>query len=243
MITPDELLSQVISLVSKDKKAPTSGWQDWLQYMRGTPSSMKPESKKLTSEVTNFQNPIRGTYYCTGVFGVGDERHKGKHDGVDLRIAGGSPVYPITDGIVTNVGAAPKGGNILKIKHPSVSEGFTTSYMHMGTISVYPGQHVDKSTVLGTVGDSGNAKGTYPHIHFEIRINGVPKNPADYIMVPPYSLPKKDDKMWLSDEDEKKTRSFDVSRHLANQNRKTLSHKINSLEKFADMYYNITKSL
>jgi len=257
MVNVDELLGQVVSLISNDdKKTQTGGWQGWLQSMMGNPtpkpaSAPKPVSvpDKSTLENAGFQNPIRGTYYCTGIFGVGDENHKGIHDGVDLRVIGGTSVYPITDGIVTNVGAADKGGNLVKIKHPNVPNipNFTTTYLHLGTISVYPNQHVDKNTVIGTVGDSGNAEGTYPHIHFETRINGKPVDPADYILVPPYTLPKdnKDEskEKWLLDEDEKKARSFDVSRHLANQNRKSLANKIDQLEKIADAYYSITKSL
>jgi murein DD-endopeptidase MepM/ murein hydrolase activator NlpD len=243
MVNVDELLNQVVSLISTDEKTPTGDWQNLLKSMQGEPSKLDKSDKPETTGNTDFQNPLRGTYYCSGIFGVGDDRHKGKHDGVDLRIAGGSPAYPITDGIVTNVGSSPKSGNIIKIKHPNISDNFTTSYMHLGTISVYPGQKVDKNTILGTVGDSGNAVGTYPHIHFETRVNGVPKNPADYIMVPPYTNPNKNESAWLSDEDKNKARSFDVSRHLANQNRTALANKIDNIEKLADMYYNIIKSL
>lgn len=96
--------------------------------------------------------------------------HPGGHNGVDLKAPKGTPIYPIGPGKVTLVADTPKGGKNLKIAH---EEGDVVSYYaHLDSISISNGQEVSQSTVIGTVGDTGNAKGRGAHLHYEVKVKG-----------------------------------------------------------------------
>ena len=72
-------------------------------------------------------------------------------------------------------------GEYVVINH---HDGTMTLYAHMlsGSRTVSVGQEVSQGQVLGTVGSTGNSTG--PHLHFEVRINGSPVNPLDYVSLP-----------------------------------------------------------
>jgi murein DD-endopeptidase MepM/ murein hydrolase activator NlpD len=103
-------------------------------------------------------------------------RGGGSHRGVDLKDVRGAPIYAAADGVVTFSGYSGSYGNIVKISH---GNGLETYYSHNETNLVSVGDVVSKGQQIGTVGDSGNARGT--HVHFEVRVNGSPKNPMNYI--------------------------------------------------------------
>jgi len=99
------------------------------------------------------------------------------HTGIDLTEPFGSPVYAADDGIVALVGSSSSGyGNYVVIAH---SGGLDTLYGHLSTALVKPGQLVVQGQPIGLEGSSGNSTG--PHLHFELRINQTPVNPAPYL--------------------------------------------------------------
>lgn len=101
--------------------------------------------------------------------------HPGGHNGVDLKAPRGTPIYPIAPGKVILVADTPKGGKNIKISH---EEGQVVSYYaHLDSINVSNGQEVKMTTVVGTVGDTGNAKGRGAHLHYEVKINGTHTDP------------------------------------------------------------------
>lgn len=172
------------------------------------------ESQKniLKEKFEGWQAPIKGTYYNSGAFGIGDARHKGKHDGVDLRASGGTTVYPIGVGFVESVRSTPKGGYSISILHDKNVRAY---YAHLGTIKVKPNDFVDNNTAIATVGNSGNAKGTMPHIHLETRINGSLVNPSIFFDVPAYTnFDRTKEVAWLSDKDKQIANNFNLSNHL-----------------------------
>ena len=99
------------------------------------------------------------------------------HTGIDLVEPFGSPVYAADDGIVALVGSSSSGyGNYVVIAH---SGGLNTLYGHLSTALVKVGQSVTQGTPVGLEGSTGNSTGA--HLHFELRINQTPVNPAPYL--------------------------------------------------------------
>jgi len=98
------------------------------------------------------------------------------HDGIDLAAPEGAAIRAISEGLVVFADPYAGYGNLVVIQHP---EGFTSHYGHCKTIKVSPGTRVKAGEVIATVGSTGNVTG--PHLHLEIRIDGKPQNPEDYI--------------------------------------------------------------
>ena len=99
------------------------------------------------------------------------------HTGIDLVEPFGSPVFTADDGIVALVGTSGSGyGNYVIVAH---SGGLDTLYGHLSTALVSVGQAVTQGTPVGLEGSSGNSTGA--HLHFELRINQKPVNPAPYL--------------------------------------------------------------
>ena len=99
-----------------------------------------------------------------------------QHDGLDLVAPQGAPVYAVADGVVSQVIRSRKGlGNIVEIDH---GNGYLTRYCLMGDILVTRGRRVKREQQIGTVGISPTLPA--PHLHFEVRRNGVPQDPVNY---------------------------------------------------------------
>ncbi|MBR1873104.1 MAG: M23 family metallopeptidase [Bacteroidales bacterium] len=101
------------------------------------------------------------------------------HDGLDLVAAQGEPVFATGEGTVQDVIHSGKGlGNVVEIAHAG---GYVTRYCHLADITVSKGQKVRQGGKIGYVGISGNSFA--PHLHYEVRHNGLPVNPIDYLAV------------------------------------------------------------
>lgn len=99
------------------------------------------------------------------------------HPGLDIALGEGSAVVAADTGTVTFAGWNIYGyGNLIVVNH---GNGYETFYGHLSSINVVPGQIVYKGNVIGASGNSGNSSG--PHIHFEIRTNGVQDDPCWYV--------------------------------------------------------------
>ncbi len=98
------------------------------------------------------------------------------HLGIDLAAPLGTPVVATADGSVRSAVRRPRYGRLLVLDH---ADGVQTRYAHLRRFVVREGQRVRAGQVIGTVGRSGNATG--PHVHYEVRINGVPVDPAAYL--------------------------------------------------------------
>lgn len=213
------------------------GLEQLLQQVKQLIPSQVPD---IISAPGQYQAPIKGNFSNSGGFsGAPSPRHPQGHAGVDLRTAGGTAIYPMAPGTVTGVGSTPKGGNTVNIQH---ANGVRTYYAHMGTIQVQRGQQVGENTVIGTVGDSGNAKGTWPHVHFQVWKDNQIQDPAQYFSIPKYSVPTSEEQQWLSSQHKQNAQSFNMKRHLDN-NRTAFSNRINRLVKLARSYDQITKKL
>ncbi|HEX6489662.1 MAG TPA: peptidoglycan DD-metalloendopeptidase family protein [Candidatus Dormibacteraeota bacterium] len=99
------------------------------------------------------------------------------HMGIDLAAPQGTHVLAADDGVVALVGSGTTGyGNYVVIAHQG---GFTTLYGHLEAALVHPGDQVTQGEVIGFEGSTGYSTG--PHVHFELRINGAPQDPAPYL--------------------------------------------------------------
>jgi len=103
-------------------------------------------------------------------YGGGDASHRarGGHKGIDIFAPKGTPLVACTSGKIVKLRKNTKvGGNTITIRD---NNGLNYYYAHMDVISptLKRGDLISSGEVIGTVGDSGNAKGTHPHLHFSI---------------------------------------------------------------------------
>ena len=99
------------------------------------------------------------------------------HTGVDVASPQGTPILAADDGVVALVGSGTTGyGNYVVLAHAG---GITTLYGHLITATVKQGDHVMQGQVIGLEGSTGNSTG--PHVHFEVRVSGIPVDPLAYL--------------------------------------------------------------
>ncbi|MCB9448268.1 MAG: M23 family metallopeptidase [Flavobacteriales bacterium] len=87
------------------------------------------------------------------------------HKGVDIFARKGTPVHAATSGVVVFAGEISMGGNVVLVLGPKWRIHY---YAHLEESRVSPGRFVDHQTLIGTVGNSGNAKGKPAHLHYSI---------------------------------------------------------------------------
>jgi murein DD-endopeptidase MepM/ murein hydrolase activator NlpD len=109
-------------------------------------------------------------------------RGRGRHEGLDLRAAAGTPVQAAEFGVVVSSGRIGNYGNVIIIRHPG---RFVTVYAHNEENLVPVGAWVKRGQIIARVGQTGNATG--PHLHFEVRRNKRPRDPLYYLPVGPPS--------------------------------------------------------
>ena len=104
--------------------------------------------------------------------GIGSTNHKG----IDIAVPRGTPIYAADGGTVTYSGWMGGYGYLVQIDH---GNGYVTRYGHNSSLTVSVGQKVYKGQQIARAGSTGNSTGN--HCHFEIRYNGVAKNPLNYL--------------------------------------------------------------
>lgn len=98
------------------------------------------------------------------------------HEGVDFATPVGSNVYASASGTILRAETYGGYGLCVDIKHEN---GSITRYGHLSDINVTVGDYVAQGDIIASSGNTGQSTG--PHLHFEIRVDGVPKNPLDYL--------------------------------------------------------------
>ena len=99
------------------------------------------------------------------------------HSGLDIANHKGTPILATADGTVTFVGDKGPLGKVIVINH---GHGLVTRYAHIDKALKNRGESVKRGDVVAQMGSSGRSTG--PHVHYEVRINGVPVNPRDHIL-------------------------------------------------------------
>lgn len=126
---------------------------------------------EVSTKSVFLSSPSRGT--VSSSFGM---RWGRMHEGMDIAAPIGEPIHAALDGVVTYAGWESGYGNFIRLKH---SGGVETAYGHCSKIDVKIGESVKKGEKIGEVGSTGNSTG--PHLHFEVLVNGQPKNPEGYL--------------------------------------------------------------
>ena len=137
-------------------------------------STSRNMSRTTASLGINLIKPITGT--ITSRFGSVSSIRSGAHTGLDIGASSGTPVKVAASGTVIWTGYKGSLGNLVVVQH---SNGVQTYYGHCSKIYVSSGQTVSQGQTISAVGSTGNSTG--PHLHFEIRVNGVAYNPQNYV--------------------------------------------------------------
>jgi murein DD-endopeptidase MepM/ murein hydrolase activator NlpD len=122
--------------------------------------------------------PIQG--WVTSGFGFRNSPFTGliqMHEGLDISNQVGTPVIAPADGIISDIGNDLALGKLLVISH---GFGMITRYAHLNKVLVRIGQKVKRGEKIAEIGMSGKTTG--PHLHYEVRLDGVPVNPMRYIL-------------------------------------------------------------
>ncbi len=121
--------------------------------------------------IGSFIDPTFGT--ITSRFGA---RWGGRHNGLDIANKIGTPVEAADGGVVIASEYDGDFGNLVMIDH---NNGYVTYYAHLNSMDVAVGDKVIQGQKIGEVGNTGYSTG--PHLHFEVRKNGVPTDPSKYL--------------------------------------------------------------
>lgn len=128
---------------------------------------------RIAAEQAPFSMPVFGSFRQTSGFGP---RWGRMHNGTDFAGRHGLPIHATADGTVVTAQRQSGYGNIVTIKH---AFGLETRYAHLSKIRVRVGDQVSRGDHIGDMGNTGRSTGT--HLHYEIRVNGKPVNPMNFI--------------------------------------------------------------
>lgn len=158
-----EAKTKVIAYGTKEK--PTSS---------GSYSTSNNRKNTSSSSSGMFMHPLKGRGSLSSGYG---SRWGSFHKGIDIAAPAGTPVYAAAGGKVIYSGYNSGGyGKLIIIEH---SNGYQTYYAHNSQLYVNVGETVAKGERIAGVGSTGDSTGN--HVHFEIRRNGTPVNPSQYI--------------------------------------------------------------
>lgn len=118
--------------------------------------------------------PVSGI--ITSRFGVSSSIRSSAHTGLDIATSKGTPIVAAAAGTVTFSGTKGSYGNMIVISH---GNNVQTYYAHCNSLYVSAGTTVAQGQKIASVGSTGNSTG--PHLHLEIRVNGVAYNPQNYL--------------------------------------------------------------
>ena len=147
------------------------------------------QKKKTVKECTKKRNhflswPLdKDKFWISSFFGRRkmDNGKWGYHFGLDLAALSGTPIKAAANARVLEAGVSPGYGKTILLVH---NKNYRTRYAHLSRIKVKRGQHVNRGTVIGLVGATGNVRGNgtdASHLHFEVHYNGKQVNPIYYL--------------------------------------------------------------
>ncbi len=184
---PDELgLQNLATMGEKKQEEALKEMHQELSQLKGAASRQEIslqmlieyfEDKRSLYASTPSVWPVRG--WITSSFGNRNSPFSGImkfHEGIDIAAQTGTPVMAPADGVVVKAGFSSGYGNMVELSH---GYGIKTVFAHNSRINVKAGQRITRGDVISYVGDSGSSTG--PHLHYEVRLNGLPVNPLKYM--------------------------------------------------------------
>lgn len=140
----------------------------------------KPARRTSLSVVSRaLVYPVAGRSHIEDKWGASRAGGIRRHKGIDIHARRGTPVVAVCDGVIVEKARTPIGGKTLWLQ--SATHGFTAYYAHLDKQLVREGQRVRKGQMIGTVGNTGNARSTPPHLHYGIERSGNWVNPYPYV--------------------------------------------------------------
>jgi murein DD-endopeptidase MepM/ murein hydrolase activator NlpD len=136
------------------------------------------EDQQALLSATPSLRPVRG--WQTSTFGFRTDPYTGlrqMHSGIDFAADVGTNVVATGDGLVVWAGQQGAYGNVVMIDH---GHDLMSLYGHLSEIRVKVNEEVKRGTLIGAVGNTGRSTG--PHLHYEIRVAGVPENPERFVL-------------------------------------------------------------
>lgn len=127
------------------------------------PSRMPLEGATLTSGFGMRTHPVLGG--------------RRQHQGIDLAAPSGTPVYATADGVISRADWFSSYGLFISVEHGASMQ---TRYGHLSRLAVAAGDNVKKGDLIGYVGSTGRSTG--PHLHYEVRVEGLAVNPIPYMV-------------------------------------------------------------
>lgn len=138
-------------------------------------------NERIEQEMLPSAMPL-DAHWMSSAFGTRVDPFSGKktfHEGVDFPAKPGTPIKAAAGGIVVYSDYHSDYGNMVEIDH---GNGLVSRYAHASKRDVSVGQLVLKGQKIAEIGSTGRSTG--PHLHFEIRHNGVPLNPSRFLQMP-----------------------------------------------------------
>ena len=178
-LNPEIELTQRHQRLIKDMHKQISQLDKATDNQRGDFESLldKLEAQKNLLAHTPAIRPVSG--WTTSGFGYRQSPFTGKrefHKGLDIANRKGTAIVATADGVVSYVGLQGNFGTLMVIDH---GHGITTRYAHLDKALLNKGDSVVRGKTIALMGNTGRSTG--PHLHYEVRLNGVPVNPTKYI--------------------------------------------------------------
>lgn len=149
--------------------------------LRFQPELLRGGQFKITIEnVPSLSFPVAGktARAIQSFWGADRDGGRRSHEGVDIFAARGTPIIAPTDGYIRTAGVRGIGGNVVWLYDSKRSQSLY--FAHLNEILVEKGDRIKLGDTLGTVGNTGNARTTPPHLHFGIYKNGA-TNPINHL--------------------------------------------------------------
>ena len=162
-----------------------------IEQLSRASGSQREEFEALLRSLEDQQNLLASTpairpvsrgvkSWVTSRFGYRKSPFTGRrefHKAYDVAARPGTPILATADGIVTFAGKKGLYGNVIIIDH---GHGMVTRYGHCAKLLKKRGEKVGRWETIALLGNTGRSTG--PHVHYEVRLNGIPVNPEKYIL-------------------------------------------------------------